>query len=149
MLLALNEPPERFPFRLAWSAFRRKHQAVARRCHAARRARRQPIATTSPTMQVLATTRLELTEECWARIAPLLAPRTPRTGRPPNDHRLILAGMLWVVRTGASWREIPPDFGPWETVHSRYQAWRRAGIWQQILNTIDGRDGHDAQQLSL
>jgi hypothetical protein len=145
LLLALNEPPERFRFRLAWSAFRRQHQAIARRCHAARRAQRQPIPGGVPTMQVLADTRLELTEERWGRIAPLLAPQTPRTGRPPKDHRLILAGMLWVIRTGASWREIPPQYGAWETVHSRYQAWRRAGIWQQILNTLDGRDGHDTR----
>ena len=145
MLLALAEPPDRFPFRLAWSAFRRKHQAIAQRCHAARRAQRQPIPGGVPTMQVLADTRLELTEERWACIVPLLPPQTPRTGRPPKDHRLILAGMLWVVRTGASWREVPPEFGAWETVHSRYQAWRRAGIWQQILDTMDGRDGHDTR----
>ena len=144
LLLAHAEPPERFPFRLAWSAFRRQHQAIAQRCHAARRAQRQPIPGGVPTMHRFADTRLELTEECWTRIAPLLGPQTPRTGRPPNDHRLILAGMLWVVRTGASWREVPPEFGPWETVHSRYQAWRRAGIWQQILSTMGGRDGHDA-----
>jgi len=145
LLLALAEPPDRFRFRLAWSAFRRQHQAIARRCHAARRAQRQPIATTSPMMQVLAASRLELTEERWARIAPLLAPQTPRIGRPPNDHRTLLAAMLWVVRTGASWREVPPEFGAWETVHSRYQAWRRAGIWQQILDTLDGRDGDDTR----
>jgi hypothetical protein len=150
LLLALAEPPEHFSFRLAWSAFRRKHQAIAQRCHAARRAQRQPIATMSPTLQVLAASRLELTEERWACIAPLLPPRTSRTGRPPHDHRTLLAGMLWVVRTGASWREVPPEFGPWETVHSRYQAWRRAAgalwaAWQQILNTMDGRDDHDAR----
>jgi Putative transposase of IS4/5 family (DUF4096) len=145
LLLAHDEPPERFRFRLAWSAFRRQHQAIAQRCHAARRAQRQPLSSTSPTMQILAATRLELTEERWARIAPLLAPQTSRMGRPPHDHRTLLAGMLWVVRMGASWREIPPQFGPWETVHSRYQTWRRAGIWQQILTTMDGRDGDDAR----
>jgi hypothetical protein len=145
LLLAHAEPPERFRFRLAWSAFRRQHQAIAQRCHAARRAERQRIASISPTMQVLAAPRLELTEGRGARIAPLLAPQTPRMGRPPHDHRLILTGMLWVVRTGASWREVPPQFGPWETVHSRYQAWRRAGIWQQILDMMDGRDSHDTR----
>jgi hypothetical protein len=145
LLLTLDEPPERCCFHLAWSTFRRKHQAIARRCHATRRAQRQPIPGGVPTMHRLADTRLELTEEHWARIAPLLVPQTPRTGRPPHDHRLILAGMLWVVRTGASWREVPPEFGPWETVHSRYQTWRRAGIWQQILTTLDGRDGTDAR----
>jgi hypothetical protein len=138
LLLTYAEPPERFRFRLAWSAFRRQHQAIAQRCHAARRAQRQPPMRTSPAVQVLRATRLELTEECWARIAPLLGPQRPRIGRPPHDHRLLLAGMLWVVRTGASWREVPPQFGPWETVHSRYQAWRRAGIWEGFLAVLNG-----------
>lgn len=149
MLLTLDEPPERFPFRLAWSAFRRNHQAIAQRCHAARRAKRQPIPRVVPTIQVLPDTTLALTDERWARIAPLLPPQTVRIGRPPNDHRTILAGILWVVRTGASWREIPAQFGPWETVHSRYQAWRRAGIWQHILDTMNQQGDSDAPQLSL
>ena len=143
LLLTLDEPPERFPFRLAWSTFRRNHQAIAQRCHAARRAKRQPIPSVGATIQVLPDTTLALTDERWARIAPLLPPQTVRIGRPPNDHRTTLAGMLWVVRTGASWREVPAHFGPWETVHSRYQAWRRAGIWQRILDTMDGRDDPD------
>jgi hypothetical protein len=138
LLLTLNEPPERFPFRLAWSTVRRKHQAVAQRCHAARRAQRQPIVHTVPTMQVLATPLLTLTDERWKRIALLLPPQRPRRGRPPNDHRTILAGMLWVVRTGASWREVAAHFGPWETVHSRYQLWRRTGIWERILAVLNG-----------
>nr|MBA2453213.1 transposase [Chloroflexia bacterium] len=41
-----------------------------------------------------------------------------------------------VVRTGASWRELPEHFGPWQTVHSRYQRWRTAGIWQRILEVL-------------
>jgi len=140
LLLTCNEPPERFSFHLAWSTFRRKHQAVARRCHAARRAQRQPVALNVPTTQVLCAPVLELTDERWARIAPLLAPRTPRIGRPPNNHRMMLAGMLWVVQTGASWREVPAHFGPWETVHSRYQLWRRVGIWERILAVLNGCD---------
>ncbi|MBA2454079.1 MAG: transposase, partial [Chloroflexia bacterium] len=57
-------------------------------------------------------------------------------GRPANDHRTLLAGMFWVVRTGASWRELPEHFGPWQTVQSRYQRWRTAGIWQRILEVL-------------
>lgn len=149
MLLTLNEPPEHFPFRLAWSTFRRTHQAVAQRCHAARRAQRPPLSHHFPTVQVLSTPILELTDERWTRITPLLPPPGPRRGRPPNDHRTILAGMLWVVRTGASWREIPAHFGPWETVHSRYQLWRRMGIWERILAVLDGRECTDDLQMSL
>lgn len=48
----------------------------------------------------------------------------------------MLTGMLWVARTGASWRALPAPFGPWQTVHSRYQRWRTAGIWQRILDVL-------------
>jgi len=80
---------------------------------------------------------LELTDDNWERIARLLPPQKPQTGRPNNDHRMILTGMLWVARTGSSWRDLPERFGPWETVHTRYQRWRKAGIWQQILDTLN------------
>ena len=56
----------------------------------------------------------------------------------------MLAGMLWVVRTGAAWRDLPTPFGPWETVHSRYHRWRNAGIWQQILETLSHDEASDA-----
>ena len=49
---------------------------------------------------------------------------------------MLLAGMLWVARSGAAWRDLPSDFGPWPTVHSRYQRWRRAGIWQRVLAAL-------------
>ena len=52
--------------------------------------------------------------------------------------------MLWVVRTGASWRALPTDFGPWETVSSRYHRWRTAGIWPQILDALHPVDAPDA-----
>jgi len=137
LLLALAEPPERFAARLAWSAFRRRHQARANRCHAARRARRQPVVAGGPPIQPPPGGDLELTDGRWARIAPLLPPQRPPTGRPNHDHRTILAGMLWVARTGSAWRDLPAQFGPWETVHSRYARWRKAGIWQRILDTLD------------
>lgn len=144
LLLTLVEPPERFSFRLVWSTFRRHHQAVAKKCHAARRARDGPGCIGVSAIQVLHSTDLELTEERWARISPLLPPQKPQTGRPANDHRTILSGMLWVARTGSSWRAIPEHFGPWQTVRSRYERWRKAGIWQQILDALDQRDAAPA-----
>ena len=136
MLLALAEPPERFSFRLAWSEFRRRHQAIAKRCHAARRARRQPRGAGIPTIQVLPGCDVGLTDERWARVSPLLPPQQPLTGRPNNDHRTVLSGILWVIQTGSSWRDLPEQLGPWEPVHSRYQRWRKAGIWQRILAVL-------------
>jgi transposase len=49
---------------------------------------------------------------------------------------MILSGMLWIARTGASWRDLPEQFGPWQTIRSRYDRWRRGGIWQQILDAL-------------
>ena len=136
LLLTLTEPPDRRGFGLAWSGFRPRHQAIARRCHATRRARQQPDRQTTLTIQVRDDPLLDLTEARWARLAPLLPPQNPRTGRPAHDHRTLLAGMLWVARTGSAWRDLPAHFGPWETVHGRYQRWRHAGLWQQILEVL-------------
>ena len=151
LLLALTEPDERFSFRLAWSTFRRRHQATAQRCHATRRVKRQFNSTNSTNssgmpcisaaqmqvpIQVLRPGNFELTDELWRRICPLLPPQKPHTGRPSNDHRMILGGMLWVMRTGVSWRELPASFGSWQTLYSRYQRWSKAGIWQQIVDAL-------------
>ena len=77
-----------------------------------------------------------LTDEHWQRLHPLLPPQKPQTGRPASDHRLMVEGMLWVARTGSSWRELPARFGPWSTVASRYQRWVKEGLWTRILHIL-------------
>ena len=145
LLVAVTESPERFRFRLDWSVFRRRHQAVAQACHSRRRARQQTPALGSPTTHTMAVSDLERTDERWDRIAQLLPPEKPERGRPNKEHRAILTGMLWVVQTGAAWRDVPDEFGPWQTIHTRYQRWRKAGIWQQILDALTQQDtGHDS-----
>jgi Putative transposase of IS4/5 family (DUF4096) len=144
LLLAQAEPPERFSFRLAWSTFRRQHQAGAKRCHVARRARDRPACIGIPTIHVLSAALLDLSEERWAQIVPLLPPQQPPLGRPHADHRTVLAGILWVVRTGSSWRDVPAHFGPWQTIHTRYQRWKKAGIWHRILDILTPDDTIDA-----
>jgi len=136
LLLAVTEPAADFRFRLDWSRFRRHHQAVAKTCHSRRRARQQAPHLGVPCIQQVKGSDLDLTEERWERILALLPPEKPAIGRPNKDHRTILAGIFWVIRTGASWRDLPAEFGPWQTIHSRYQRWRTAGIWQQILDTV-------------
>jgi transposase len=54
-------------------------------------------------------------------------------GRPPKDHRLIVEAIVWLDRTGAPWRDLPSEFGPWETVASRFYRWRRQGVWDRVL----------------
>ena len=54
-----------------------------------------------------------LTDEQWELVRPLLRPQRGEIGRPPNDHRTVLGGILWVARTGSSWREMPEEYGKW------------------------------------
>ncbi|HEU5376405.1 MAG TPA: transposase, partial [Ktedonobacteraceae bacterium] len=61
-----------------------------------------------------------------------------------TDHRQVVEGMLWIVRTGSSWRELPERFGPWSTVASRYQRWCKAGIWIQILHVLQADEDTEA-----
>jgi len=64
--------------------------------------------------------RYDLTTEQWERLEPLLPPQKPTTGRPNHDHRLIINGIFWILRTGAPWRDLPERYGSWKTVSSRF-----------------------------
>jgi len=77
--------------------------------------------------------RGELTNEQWERIEPLLPPQKPKTGRPANEHRTVLNGILWILRTGAPWRDLPERYGKWTTVYSRFQRWRKKEVWKRVL----------------
>lgn len=80
--------------------------------------------------------RHELTDEQWERLKPLLPPQKPHTGRPATDHRQIINGILWILRTGAPWRDLPERYGPWQTVYGRFNRWREEGIWQHIFERL-------------
>jgi transposase len=87
--------------------------------------------------------RHELTDDQWERLAPLLPPQRPATGRPAKDHRTILNGILWILRTGAPWRDLPERYGNWKTVYSRFRRWQATGIWDRILREIQIAAAHD------
>jgi len=131
----MGEATEQRPFRLAWSRWRRAHQAVAARCHTARRALHRA---TLPAARggVARAVEVGLTDAEWRRVHPLLPPQKPTTGRPRHDHRTVLAGILWVVRSGASWRAMPQEYGKWETAYKRYRLWRATGLWPRILAAL-------------
>ena len=65
-----------------------------------------------------------------------MPPQKPKTGRPGKDHRQVLNAILWVLRTGAPWRDLPERYGPWQTVASRFYRWRQAGVWERILGRV-------------
>ena len=77
--------------------------------------------------------RHELTDEQWNRLEPLLPPEKPETGRPSKEHKTIINGILWILGTGAPWRDLPEYYGSWSTVASRFYRWRKAGIWDRVL----------------
>lgn len=95
--------------------------------------------------------RYELSDRQWARIEPLLPHRTHhgKSGHPFNEHRTIVNGILWILHTGAPWRDLPERYGPWETVYSRFNRWRSDGTWTRIVTSLldelddKGRIDHD------
>ena len=84
--------------------------------------------------------RRDLTNRQWERLQPLLPSQKPPVGRPAKDHRRLLNGILWILHTGAPWRDLPERYGPWQTVASRFYRWRNAGIWDAILAAIQQQD---------
>ncbi len=80
--------------------------------------------------------RHELTDEQWRFIQPLLPVRTATTGRTPSDPRVMLNGCLWILRTGAPWRDLPERLGPWQTVYDHFRNWRRQGVYSRILQAL-------------
>lgn len=77
--------------------------------------------------------RGDLSDAQWSKLKPLLPPQKPKTGRPATNHRQIINGILWILRTGAPWRDLPTHYGIHSTVSSRFYRWRKAGIWDDIL----------------
>lgn len=90
--------------------------------------------------------RTDLTPKQWQVLEPLLPP-SPRRGHAWSDHRLVLNGIIWRLRTGAPWRDIPSRYGPWQTCYDRFVRWRRDGTWLRLLQTLqaqaDARGGID------
>jgi len=80
--------------------------------------------------------RHELTDDQWEQLAPLLPPQKPHTGRTNLDHRMVLNGILWILKTGAPWRDLPERYGKWQTVYSRFYRWRQQGIWDRIFAAL-------------
>ena len=94
--------------------------------------------------------RGELTNEQWAVLEPLLRfPQRPdRRGRPPQHTRAVLNGVLWILRTGAQWRELPAKYPPYQTCHRRFQQWVRNGQLEKALRVLAGQL-HDRGVLEL
>jgi transposase len=92
--------------------------------------------------------RYELTDDEWARIEPLLPPeRKSGPGRPARENRLMVNAMVWIVRSGAPWRDLPERFGPWQSVYTRFSRWSRKGVWQKVAACL--HEDPDLENLSI
>lgn len=76
--------------------------------------------------------RLLLSDDAWDLIKDVF-PEPARTGRPPVDRRRVVDGILWILRTGAPWRDLPDEFGTWKTAWRLFDDWTSDGTWDLIL----------------
>jgi transposase len=94
---------------------------------------------------------MDMTEEQWAILDPLIPEKMARSdgkGRPRADNRAVLNGILWVLRTGAAWQDLPDRYPSPATCHRRFQEWRREGVLEKILQTL-ARDLKERGDLDL
>ena len=90
--------------------------------------------------------RMVIDDALWFKLKPLL-PERKKGGRPAKDDRLFIEAVCWIIRTGAPWRDMPPDYGSWKTVYNRYNRWCKSGEFDRILLILKkrwrSRQAHD------
>lgn len=80
--------------------------------------------------------RLVLDDAQWERLAPLIIGRPDQCGSTGRDNRMFVEGVLWIVRTGAPWRDLPEAFGDWNSVFRRFSRWSQKGVWWRIFEAM-------------
>jgi transposase len=92
--------------------------------------------------------RYEIRDDQWERIKDLLPPeRKPQGGRPAVDNRKMINAMLWVLRSGAPWRDLPEYYGSWSSVYSRFRRWGKDGIFERLLNALASEPDEESVML--
>jgi len=86
--------------------------------------------------QRLAVDRSILSDEQWQRVAPLLPGKVGDPGRSGEDNRGFLEAVLWIARTGSPWRDLPAEFGKWNSVFKRFRRWAVKGVLAAIFKTL-------------
>lgn len=89
--------------------------------------------------------RCLMSNEEWAIFEPFL---TSSTGRPPQGHRRVLDGVFWIARTGAGWRDLPAEFGKWNSVWKQFRRWALSGVFDIMLKGF-ADSGGDADMLQM
>jgi putative transposase len=80
--------------------------------------------------------RYELSDQQWQRLEGLLPGKVSDPGRTGRDNRLFVNGVLWVLRSGAHWHDLPERYGKWKTVHKRFSRWAKAGVWERVFDSL-------------
>lgn len=78
----------------------------------------------------------DISDAVWVLLEPILPGQRGQWGGIAEDNRRFIDGVLWIIRTGAPWRDLPAEYGKWGTVHQRFIRWRRNGIWEKILEVL-------------
>jgi transposase len=82
--------------------------------------------------------RLVLSDAAWDRVAPLIIGRPDQKGSTGRDNRMFVEGVLWIVRTGSPWRDLPEVSGGWNSVFRRFSRWSAKGVWWRIFEAMSG-----------
>lgn len=80
--------------------------------------------------------RLVLSDDQWQSICGLIIGRPDQKGSTGRDNRMFVEGVLWIVRTGSPWRDLPEAFGEWNSVFRRFSRWSRKGIWRRMFEAM-------------
>ena len=91
--------------------------------------------------------RLMLRDDQWERIAPLLRGKVGDRGRSGVDNRRFVEAVLWIARTGSPWRDLPVEFGNWNSIYVRFARWSKKNVWCNIFAVL--REDADIEEVSI
>lgn len=80
--------------------------------------------------------RTVLRDDQWKGIKDFLPGKSADCGVTAKDNRLFVEAVLWIIRTGSPWRDLPTDFGHWHRVYVRYNRWSKKGVWEEVFKTM-------------
>ncbi len=84
------------------------------------------------------TDRFIISDEVWDRIAPHLPGKVSDCGVTAKDNRLFMESILWRVRTGSPWRDLPVLFGKWNSIFRRFRRWAQTGVFERLFEALSG-----------
>jgi putative transposase len=91
--------------------------------------------------------RYELSDAQWQRIEALLPGKRGDPGRSGADNRLFVNAVLWVLRSGAPWPDLPERYGKWKSVHTRFSRWAKSGVWERVFEVLTADRSNEYRML--